>query len=112
MHNASIACRVPLVAPLAGSVDRNWHMSSASRLPIAVAPLAGSVDRNMYSGFKVPKERSVAPLAGSVDRNLHVAGRKIYKSESLPSRGAWIEITKPSLSEPAGFCRSPHGERG
>ena len=33
------------VAPLAGSVDRNFR-DSGSPAPRAVAPLAGSVDRN------------------------------------------------------------------
>ena len=55
------------VAPLAGSVDRNYIPSEIPGLP-GVAPLAGSVDRNTvdqpYTG-----DLDVAPLAGSVDRN-------------------------------------------
>ena len=38
------------------------------RTPSLVAPLAGSVDRNDEDGNK-RKDRPVAPLAGSVDRN-------------------------------------------
>ena len=57
-----------VVAPLAGSVDRN-HCASSGSVVEAVAPLAGSVDRNDVS------RQAVAVLA-----------------LSLPSRGAWIEI--------------------
>ena len=32
--------------------------------------------------------------------------------ESLPSRGAWIEIAVTAQTDPARGCRSPHGERG
>ena len=56
-----------------------------------VAPLAGSVDRN-DANDKNRVHLVVAPLAGSVDRNgddLAVGGDLL---ESLPSRGAWIEI--------------------
>ena len=31
---------------------------------------------------------------------------------SLPSRGAWIEISSASRTSPDTFCRSPRGERG
>ena len=103
-----------MVAPLAGSVDRNPRPSSrcawrAASLPSrgawieiksrdyipaaewGVAPLAGSVDRNTCK--KCPCLSSpVAPLAGSVDRNSWgcLSGRG--PERSLPSRGAWIEI--------------------
>ena len=57
-----------------------------------VAPLAGSVDRNAFRRVR-EMLHWVAPLAGSVDRNEFFffggAGRWV----SLPSRGAWIEIT-------------------
>ena len=77
---------------------------------------------------------AVAPLAGSVDRNICCLENKDQVHESLPSRGAWIEIrtagqsTAPSIVAPlAGsvdrnyVCRewlqvsqrrSPRGERG
>ena len=60
----------------------------------SVAPLAGSVDRNYtpeQDGLKMPW---VAPLAGSVDRNENLDIRPITPEESLPSRGAWIEIAR------------------
>ena len=57
-----------------------------------VAPLAGSVDRNQQFVDAV-KEDAVAPLAGSVDRNHFPALPVIEVTGSLPSRGAWIEIT-------------------
>ena len=31
---------------------------------------------------------------------------------SLPTRGAWIEITPPGKTHSAARSRSPHGERG
>ena len=34
------------------------------------------------------------------------------ESESLPSRGAWIEIQVPAISHGRIIGRSPHGERG
>ena len=36
---------------------------------------------------------SVAPLAGSVDRNLANWASSAGQALSLPSRGAWIEIS-------------------
>ena len=60
--------RLRLVAPLAGSVDRNKVEKSASVFSV-VAPLAGSVDRNS-NAFFLRKIYQVAPLAGSVDRNM------------------------------------------
>ena len=35
---------------------------------------------------------NVAPLAGSVDRNVICVYRSFASAQSLPSRGAWIEI--------------------
>ena len=56
-----------------------------------VAPLAGSVDRN--TTWLLSRVRpAVAPLAGSVDRNGYIAITHFEEKESLPSRGAWIEI--------------------
>ena len=79
-----------LVAPLAGSVDRNSGVGVFLEHP-DVAPLAGSVDRNMSSGW-VAWGNYVAPLAGSVDRNLVGLDSGNFPARSLPSRGAWIEI--------------------
>ena len=42
----------PCVAPLAGSVDRNWT-SKSILVELDVAPLAGSVDRN--AGGVIPE---------------------------------------------------------
>ena len=39
-----------------------------------------------------PAMSAVAPLAGSVDRNVHVLDAAAVDDESLPSRGAWIEM--------------------
>ena len=60
-----------------------------------VAPLAGSVDRNFSPGT-LTTSQNVAPLAGSVDRNKRRALVQEPLGESLPSRGAWIEIPVPS----------------
>ena len=56
------------VAPLAGSVDRNYLLHKKKLLAI-VAPLAGSVDRNLLAQITWSYWDNVAPLAGSVDRN-------------------------------------------
>ena len=60
------------------------------------------------------KEKSpgVAPHAGSVDRNILALMMKKKPLQSLPTRGAWIEI-RQSLGSPLfGSGRSPRGERG
>ena len=57
-----------------------------------VAPLAGSVDRNYFQPGGAAAPGWVAPLAGSVDRNYGSNARFYYQRRSLPSRGAWIEI--------------------
>ena len=57
-----------------------------------VAPLAGSVDRN-FVPCRLLWDHWVAPLAGSVDRNITQAMSEGSQNGSLPSRGAWIEIT-------------------
>ena len=76
----------------------------------------------------------VAPLAGSVDRNQHAGIEADAPRQSLPSRGAWIEIWRSTGSTSAravaplagsvdrnidpldvvraGGRRSPRGERG
>ena len=67
-------------------------MFTRSRSSNLVAPLAGSVDRNYGWVFTRSEDRWVAPLAGSVDRNgvqvLPITDDQL----SLPSRGARIEI--------------------
>ena len=77
-----------VVAPLAGSVDRNRCPPPGAGRCGPVAPLAGSVDRNSLAPLS-SSASLVAPLAGSVDRNL------------LDDRGF-----------PGPLCRSPRGERG
>ena len=143
------------VAPHAGSVDRNLHcrprFSKLRRsLPTRgawieisaekeigkrwkVAPHAGSVDRN-HLLFSHSILHLVAPHAGSVDRNNMEKVFEQSKQESLPTRGAWIEISTCSsvadrriVAPHAGsvdrnfnsgvrcsfaFSRSPRGERG
>ena len=122
------------VAPLAGSVDRNIGFLKERKYIYRVAPLAGSVDRNQLI-LAVQNFRHVAPLAGSVDRNCLMAIGKASNFSSLPSRGAWIEISDTmawtisrSLSLPSrgawieiiigrrdgkdAGSRSPRGERG
>ena len=88
MRSRTRRTRLPHVAPLAGSVDRNLEPP----LPPAagrVAPLAGSVDRNILRTDDWARPITVAPLAGSVDRNF----------AALPCMRA-------------GLGRSPRGERG
>ena len=100
-------CRV---APLAGSVDRN-RLCSLPPARSHVAPLAGSVDRNNFMA-KQRSEEEVAPLAGSVDRNHEAYNIMQSQRESLPSRGAWIEITQRTAKNRLPYRRSPRGERG
>ena len=58
------------------------------------------------------KAKLVAPLAGSVDRNLKVSTVDTPPGKSLPSRGAWIEMTTGSGCTSRNKRRSPRGERG
>src|SRR5699024_4948804 len=80
------------VAPLAGSVDRNCFTTRTRLGKTSVAPLAASVDRNGAVQDIAGKVRG-APLAGSVDRNSAIAAWYLSFRPSLPSRGAWIEIS-------------------
>ena len=50
------------------------------------------MDRNYFVRPKSLKVGFVAPLAGSVDRNTKMKVSPVSYSESLPSRGAWIEM--------------------
>ena len=65
-----------------------------------VAPLTGSVDRNRLVIVHVADNHRVAPLTGSVDRNSFSSVSTKNGYTSLPSRGAWIEIT---IHYEAGF---------
>ena len=40
------------------------------------------------------------------------AGTQIKSVESLPARGAWVEIDNRSNKDRVMVSRSPHGERG
>ena len=106
------------VAPLTGSVDRNFALCfqlrdavlslpsrgawieicswAALLRPYSVAPLTGSVDRNKFQHRANPL-CFVAPLTGSVDRNVWSKDPKKARPLSLPSRGAWIEIGLGSI---------------
>ena len=77
-----------------------------------VAPLAGSVDRNFLGARFFALLGVVAPLAGSVDRNSNKELRTLYEKVSLPSRGAWIEMPGYGLALTKARSRSPRGERG
>ena len=77
-----------------------------------VAPLAGSVDRNQHPLDYYNQGKRVAPLAGSVDRNTNMIVYLWEKEKSLPSRGAWIEMTTSRVLLPCWTSRSPRGERG
>ena len=98
------------VAPLAGSVDRNMP-DRVVELYSRVAPLAGSVDRNNLDHIQV-FEATVAPLAGSVDRNPVVPLKNGQDGKVAPLAGS---VDRNCTSRPAGrlvSCRSPRGERG
>ena len=77
-----------------------------------VAPLAGSVDRNRDTTTGETYRVTVAPLAGSVDRNGYQEAWADYRYQSLPSRGAWIEIGPWFAFLQRLQGRSPRGERG
>ena len=104
--------QLPAVAPLAGSVDRNFRAEIAHIHHLDVAPLAGSVDRNNAARGQKRKKSKVAPLAGSVDRNYPSHPSACFARWSLPSRGAWIEISLRLNGNTVDSCRSPRGERG
>ena len=68
MKKISEKRRMVAVAPLVGSVDRNYFEVRRMQ-PKDVAPLVGSVDRNHRVGNEI-RGGIVAPLVGSVDRNM------------------------------------------
>ena len=69
------------------------NLRKAVKDTVRVAPLAGSVDRNFIRRSAGDDAGDVAPLAGSVDRNSELGNALREVNTSLPSRGAWIEIT-------------------
>ena len=80
-----------VVAPLAGSVDRNYADVSNAPKTLASLPSRGAwIEISQTSTLTRPGH--VAPLAGSVDRNVGAEGELHLGQESLPSRGAWIEM--------------------
>ena len=100
-----------LVAPLAGSVDRNRSASRRCRIWQGVAPLAGSVDRNQnYKG------EAAVPFGSLPSRGAWIEILQLWADTladvSLPSRGAWIEIGGGLLLHLRPDRRSPRGERG
>src|SRR5699024_6736375 len=103
--------RTPAVAPLAGSVDRNstfWRLMPGV---VRVAPLAGSVDRNGYQEAWADYRYQSLPSRGAWIEIKHWQTKQTWKT-SLPSRGAWIEIRgTPGRPRPPE-SRSPRGERG
>ena len=88
----------------------------------------------MWKDTEHTQLEAVAPLAGSVDRNDQPISPATGRTPSLPSRGAWIEITgktgrstRKKVAPLAGSVdrnnvaeeakksasgRSPRGERG
>ena len=80
-----------LVAPLAGSVDRNSKNKNPHPCSNASLPSRGAwIEITRLSIIQMAPR--VAPLAGSVDRNRPVSISWGRFASSLPSRGAWIEI--------------------
>ena len=127
---------IVFVAPLAGSVDRNYSESKSRLWRILVAPLAGSVDRNEAIVLSWHQKAWVAPLAGSVDRNLgqlvRRRGRTLQVAPLAGSVDRNVDFTsneiQPGVAPLAGsvdrneaqpyelntgeWSRSPRGERG
>ena len=100
-----------MVAPLAGSVDRNWLPITLLAEMLDVAPLAGSVDRN--AELDPPCGMSgVAPLAGSVDRNIRALDAMRAEKKVAPLAGSVDRNMVLSSCALFGVRRSPRGERG
>ena len=108
------------VAPLAGSVDRNWISDSVFCRSVASLPSRGAwiemtTGPNEEERMESLPSRGawieivgdghhagllpVAPLAGSVDRNGIIASLQGRPPASLPSRGAWIEIWRTRVGD-------------
>ena len=77
IYDVASAIKAYMVAPHAGSVDRNplpaFHTARSTR----VAPHAGSVDRNISLWDAYQEMQAVAPHAGSVDRNIVLCVAKV-----------------------------------
>ena len=100
-----------LVAPLAGSVDRN-SIPMAESVCINVAPLAGSVDRNFPENPFAGGQRLVAPLAGSVDRNAALPCMRAGLESVAPLAGSVDRNRMLDYTSDLYTSRSPRGERG
>ena len=59
----------------------------------------------------LPEDESRSPH-GERGLKLDVDAALVTMTQSLPSRGAWIEIKILPLRRSMYICRSPHGERG
>ena len=105
-----ISLQPAIVAPLAGSVDRNWLNAFVSSWATWVAPLAGSVDRNEQGAEEVHPV-PVAPLAGSVDRN-KMRRARLVEVFVAPLAGSVDRNTYEGKTYERLTCRSPRGERG
>ena len=107
----NISTLVSIVAPLAGSVDRNADGHACLVCLFPVAPLAGSVDRNRLPDRQLQQDRQVAPLAGSVDRN----SSWVMSTRFLPVAPLAGSVDRNNQAGNAPFQfvgRSPRGERG
>ena len=100
------------VAPLAGSVDRNYIVSRQGPAALRVAPLAGSVDRNYFLPGGRPPQAGSLPSRGAWIEIISCQGGGRPRLGSLPSRGAWIEMRRGLFASARRVSRSPRGERG
>ena len=77
-----------------------------------VAPLAGSVDRNMGTDLMAARDEGSLPSRGAWIEIYRERKEKKPMQLSLPSRGAWIEISRKEKPMSKYKSRSPRGERG
>ena len=77
-----------------------------------VAPLAGSVDRNFGEDEATARRMVSLPSRGAWIEMGICLPHLIPTHPSLPSRGAWIEIWMPAACPCRAAGRSPRGERG
>ena len=66
---------------------------------MTVAPLAGSVDRNVGLDAPVDQQQVSLPSRGAWIE-ISWSGGQTARRQSLPSRGAWIEICHPGRPAP------------
>ena len=111
MTSTILCSQTSVVAPLAGSVDRNGPGLCHYKRKEKSLPSRGAwiEIRLLYCLALVT---AVAPLAGSVDRNPSWWNNLQTRLRSLPSRGAWIEILLNAVASLTASRRSPRGERG